>query len=820
MLNSRAAVLISEEGELVRFGVRPEARGREHELARIVDACASGPVLVVITGPPGSGRSRLLHELATRLETTDNDSAEVLLVDDVELLDDGAIGDVAAAVRDRTATVVVTAGVAIDQPWLTPLLLNGNATRVHLRPLGLDHHRAIAAQLAGESVGREDLEAAVAAAEGDLAVLAALVADLVEGGALGSSPRVAELITHRARLLGEGAARVLELIALLEPVPIGVIPNLTVDDLDRLERGGLVVVQRDGNAWTVTIAPAIAGDALRRSLTVSRRLGLLSEFAVELDPDVDWPETTEHRAMQAFEDAGLDVPPAIRAARAQAAFAAFDYEAASALAIPAATTHWRAAFVLGWVARTQRDLPAAVAWFELAASMASSPVAVTRVALSVAGLQAWQLLDVDAARQTVTTAIDKIGTADGAWELRCEVAFLDTFLGRFDSAAQTCREVLGERGLDTLTTWNASLCLAYAQVTRADTTDLAAVLLRSRDLIAAVVGEHPDSRDLHTALSVGSAMLDGDIRRANALAFELFDNPADDEHREGMTGSIAFESLLLAADARSVSVAATSVDHLNRWDSLGSLPATQAALALGRACTDDLVGGADLLARWDGPANDHRARTLLARTAVRLADASDLNAAVHELARTSVEAADAGYTTAALLALGDALWWPETPAIGVAAKDLAAIAAGAASPLGAMFLRLANAALQGSASALEVIAEEFWEAGAASVAALGLRLAAAAHGETVSARRAEARVLAIASVSAPLTFPSTTRTVPGGVTRREIDIAVRAAEGTPSRTIATEMFLSTRTVDNHLRSVYEKLELSGREQLAAVLWHP
>lgn len=820
MLNSPAGLLIAGEPELVRFGVRAAALRREAELARIIDACATGPGIVAVSGIPGTGRSRLLHEVAAHFDTSGDRNWNVVLVDDIELLDDDAVLDLAASVRDRAATVVVTAGVAIDHASLAPLLQSGNTVRVHIDPLGLDDCRAIAADMAGESVAEDDLEAAVTAAAGDLALLAALVTDLVEGRDLGHSPLVAEIISRRARLLGGDAPHALELIALLEPVPMGVVPQLGSGELDRLERYGLVTLAHDDHGWTASISLPVAAEAIRRGLTVSRRVGLLSDFAAGLDPDVEWPEVAEHRAKQAFDDAGLEVPPAIRSALAQAAFAAFDYEAASALAVPAASTHWRAAFVLGWVARTQRDLPAALAWFESAASMASSPVAVTRVALSVAGLQAWQLLDVDAARQTVQTAIDRIGTVDGAWELRCEIAFLDTFLGKFDSAAQTCREVLAERGLDTLTTWNASLCLAYAQVTRADTTDLASVLLRSRDLIAAVVAEHPDSRDLHTALSVGSSMLDGDIRRANALAFELFEHATDDEHREGMTASIAFESLLLAGDPRVAAVAAAGVDQLTQWDALGALPATQAALALGRACTDELAAAAELLDRWDGPTNDHRARTLLARAAVRLADAGDADAAVLDLVRVSVEAADAGYTTAALLALGDALWWPEAAATKVATNALAAVAADTLSPLGAMFQRLAQAALEESAPDLELAAEEFWEAGAAALAALALRLAAAAAGENLAARRAEARAHAIASISAPVTFPATTKTVPGGVTRREMDIAVRAAAGTPSRTIATETFLSTRTVDNHLRSVYEKLDLSGRDQLAEMLWQP
>jgi DNA-binding CsgD family transcriptional regulator len=55
------------------------------------------------------------------------------------------------------------------------------------------------------------------------------------------------------------------------------------------------------------------------------------------------------------------------------------------------------------------------------------------------------------------------------------------------------------------------------------------------------------------------------------------------------------------------------------------------------------------------------------------------------------------------------------------------------------------------------------------------------------------------------------------LTQREVDVARLAATGESSRAIADRFFLSVRTVDNHLHSVYRKLELTGREELAVVL---
>ena len=48
------------------------------------------------------------------------------------------------------------------------------------------------------------------------------------------------------------------------------------------------------------------------------------------------------------------------------------------------------------------------------------------------------------------------------------------------------------------------------------------------------------------------------------------------------------------------------------------------------------------------------------------------------------------------------------------------------------------------------------------------------------------------------------------LTDRERQIARLAADGVPSRDIADQLYLSTRTVDNHLQRVYTKLGVTGR----------
>jgi DNA-binding CsgD family transcriptional regulator len=55
------------------------------------------------------------------------------------------------------------------------------------------------------------------------------------------------------------------------------------------------------------------------------------------------------------------------------------------------------------------------------------------------------------------------------------------------------------------------------------------------------------------------------------------------------------------------------------------------------------------------------------------------------------------------------------------------------------------------------------------------------------------------------------------LTEREREVATMAARGMSNREIADVLFLSSRTVENHLQRIYDKLGISGREHLGAVL---
>jgi DNA-binding CsgD family transcriptional regulator len=139
----------------------------------------------------------------------------------------------------------------------------------------------------------------------------------------------------------------------------------------------------------------------------------------------------------------------------------------------------------------------------------------------------------------------------------------------------------------------------------------------------------------------------------------------------------------------------------------------------------------------------------------------------------------------------------------------------------AAYARHARAVSGGRPDRLAEAADAFAEMGANLLAAEATIEAAAAHQRRGERRAATALLvrangLAAACVGArtPALAPPTSF-VP--LTTRERDIATLAARGESSKSIAERLYLSVRTVDNHLQNVYGKLGVTGRRELAQAL---
>lgn len=132
------------------------------------------------------------------------------------------------------------------------------------------------------------------------------------------------------------------------------------------------------------------------------------------------------------------------------------------------------------------------------------------------------------------------------------------------------------------------------------------------------------------------------------------------------------------------------------------------------------------------------------------------------------------------------------------------------------------ALVDGSGDALEAVARSFEAMGCWLYAAEADADAARAWQARNATREATAAITRSRSIIAAHCPEVRTPALvfgdePTPLTRRERDVALLAAQGMSSKLIAERLFVSVRTVENHLQRCYEKLGVRGRDELATAL---
>ena len=196
----------------------------------------------------------------------------------------------------------------------------------------------------------------------------------------------------------------------------------------------------------------------------------------------------------------------------------------------------------------------------------------------------------------------------------------------------------------------------------------------------------------------------------------------------------------------------------------------------------------------------------------------DLSGARRVLRAAADLAASTGYRTSEAALLHDVARLGEPASV---VDRLAELATDCEGELVGTYAAHAVAVARHQADALADTADRFVELGAVLLAAEAAAEAAQAYQRAGDRRAAAALGVRSAGLAATcegartpaLTVPVTV--VP--LTGRERDIATLAARGEPSKAIAERLFLSVRTVDNHLQNVYSKLGIGSRRELAAAL---
>jgi DNA-binding CsgD family transcriptional regulator len=831
-----------------------------------------GPLRNILPVPATNDLSKLTLAVQRELLAKRSGKGLIVLVDDCQDLDEASAGMLHQLVASGGIGAVVTArsGTAVPVS-MTSLWKDGLAERIELESLSRRETAELLSAGLGGPVQDSSLNRIWQVTAGNPLYLREVVLSSREAGALvevdgewrwrgewAKGARLQEIVAARLGRLDPEELTAMELLALAGNLPFQLVCNLTSDSaLQNLEARGLVSVETSGRRLECWIShplhaevlrgrmPALQERSIRRTLsdalrqTGGRRSSdrvRLACWSVESGADVDrvtlslgtdavlfeigsaisrrlselLPEAAAGRPIDSGPPVRQNVNLAIRLGRTA-------FERTGGL-IEGITL----AMALSWAGKIA-EAEAVLA--ELPDKAASIDERV-RLEVSLAWFRFWHRNDAAGAeglllatRQAIAESREPCDPALQA-ELYQELAGIALNIGRPAEAleyAEKTAEVSGLPLSQSIAAPPAAAALAY--------------LGRCQEAIELSDAAVPTARDQGHPLALGQLL----FARAGALArmgrFEEARTMAE------WLRSVALSSELLEATALFGVL-------------LGEILLRQGRPASAARFFRDSAG---LMAERDPLGYRPWALTGLARCKARLGDEKAADAALTELRLTAgsprafdaarhlaevevhanagrtneaVKAAEAGaeWTREAGMAVDEALllhlWMGLAPSRDIAER-LAALTECSDSQLVAVLAADAEAIAARDPNALLEVAERhaamtsWWMAAeAASAAATLFERRDEARASKAAARLAAAYSEQCEGARSPtvVTMASTAR-----LTKREREVATLAAAGRTSKEIAERMYLSPRTVDNHLYRAYMKLGVTDRAALADAL---
>jgi ATP/maltotriose-dependent transcriptional regulator MalT len=827
--NSRMVVLTGEAGVGTSRIAAAAAEGREHDL---VISIHGHPVLsavpLAVAGallPPGTGADdpvALFSTARAHLAALADGRRIVLLADSVAILDAATIGLVAQLTAARVVSLLATLSngeplpdalaaqwspddcVRIDVPPLTPAQTGDLLQTALAGPVAWHVTDELHAASGGSPLYLRELVLGAVTSQR----LSLLAGTWQLTGAPVPTPALRELVLAHLRRLDDAERDVVERLAVCGELPVGALPDAGAV-LERLERTGVVMVEP--LTLTARLTQPQYGAVVRDGLSVLRVAAIASEQADRLEAD-GVPEDALRLALWRLEG-GTRVADDILHTAAESAARTHDHRTVERLTGGVELTDPRLLLLRGTalarLGRSAEALATLRSGFERATD--GDPPLLLRIATAMAFASAIQVDGIPAALDALDALPDDLRADADVEYMRATLLLsalsasdarrrLDEIAPAFDDSAT--RRVLHARALaaalSALGEDEAALDAATFALESADGPDVPRATLESTmTQVLMQAGRFDEAFEAGIrALRLASAGDDQFALRGAELALGRIElergrlEAAARWFREVVSGALARGPMSLVAPAAG-------------------------GLALVRLSQGDAAGAAQALALVPDGAPARVPTTVLAG-AVTAARAGDLAGATTSLLDAARDLQQQGHRFTAGVHLFTLARWGVP---GAAADALDELVADGAGQLTALQARHARAEAAGDRAALVAVGDEWERRGATLYAAEALasaaRLAQAA-GEPRAATGLQARSDALAANTQGATTPLlrfTAALVP--LTAREREIAALAAQGTSSKDIADRLFLSARTVDNHLQSIYGKLGIRGRRELAA-----
>jgi DNA-binding CsgD family transcriptional regulator/tetratricopeptide (TPR) repeat protein len=800
-----------------------------------------GAVSHLVPDIDGADRFRIMHRSAEWFKARSGHGPAILGVDDAHRLDEASAALIHHLVSTGAASVIATLRSGEEVPdAITALWKDGFGERIDVGPLGRPDVVRLLDSLLGSPVQPVTEERLWQLSGGNVLYLCELVRGGLDSGALGladgtwhwsgpvsAAPRLAELILERLKGQSDQARALVDLLAFGEPLEVstlgraGILPAI----IEKAEQTGLVRTEATGPEVVVRLAHPLYGEIARDLAPALYRKHIARQLLETADP-TDRPAGILRRAIWHL-DGGSPAEPVLLRQGAVRALAVLDLTLAVRLSrasidagggVESGAVLAQALILRGNTAEAEellrhldpRNLPV-LSQAELAASRAwNLTFGLQRPADAAEILdQAWEInplgRDVLAAqRASLLSYAGHPVKALAATELESGIRHPpDTTTVRKLTARCECLAVQG-RCVDAVE--------AGQQAVKLNTRILGGDWSMSQDeaeasLVGAMIlcGQLDDAeelintgylRALAARWDAGAGMWSvwrGEIRLARgqpasaSRCFQAALAAATGDHhpyRQWLirlaANDLARAAALCGDAALAASAVATAEEQARPW--MGALDvwggSSQAWLAV--AQNDSKRGIRLALAAAGRARQDHQHgwEILALHQVIRFGEPHLANHRIHELAQ-KVD-----------------------------------------SPLAPLYAGHGTALAAGDGTALDRIAQAFHGHGFVLLAAEAAAHAAHAHRHAglLAAAGASARLAhALAAGCEGARTPALSLLAdPVSLTRRETEIARLAATGLTNAGIAANLVISVRTVENILHHVYDKLALTGRQDLPGV----
>ncbi|HUR48190.1 MAG TPA: LuxR C-terminal-related transcriptional regulator [Acidimicrobiales bacterium] len=788
--------------------------------------------------PPSAGFHSLRWALKALADVAEPNGL-VLGVDDAQWLDETSAALVQQVAAAGSAFVVMTCrtGVAIPEA-VQSIWRNGHAERIELQPLSEPDVAALLVGALGGPIDAASGHRLWRVTGGNPLYLRELVRHDIGSGALyerggvwmwsggiAGNARLTELVTSH---LDEGGAPVreaLELLAVGEPLTetaLGAVASWGA--IEEAERLGLIEFRPSQSASerSARLAHPLYAEAIRASLGVAGLRRVSRTLADRLGPS----ESDVLRLAKWRLDSGAPADPSEMRAAARRAIVVSDHRLAERLA--------RAALSGGGGGRAMNDLAEALYWqgryaecevlANDALAEAVDPSERADLAILRSSAQFFGLGQPAEAVQGLRAVEDSLGDEPHRSEVAMHRASIQMLSGHPRTAGREAQEVLtANRSTEAGRLRACGVAMtAWALTGEADRAlelsgEALGLALQLAETVPAAAG----------GVTVGNSLalwLSGRPREAEEFT-ELLYRASVEREADDFRGVWAFLRGRAALEAGRVRAAASflqeAVAALSELDPGRLLSWALACQAHALALLGDSLTAAGVLAeaeeaRFPGM-RIYETDVALATTWVRvssgaLTDARAQSRVAAELAQELEQPAARAIAIHDMARLGDA----EGSAVALA--DLVGSSEGRLVP---RFLAHAAALADDDADALATAAREFENAGSLLLAAEAFAEAAAAFsraGKQASSLEARSESDRLAPACGHPRTPSLVSQRAGPdlawLTAREREVAELAARGETRQAIADRLFLSERTVGNHLTHIYSKLGLETREDLA------